>query len=274
MIEEKPIVQNHAFESTNENFINVTNDILTLQSEVLYPFDKIALKDFGVLKDIKSAIDIGCGVGYHLKYYSELYPNTQWTGIDSNPELIKKAEEILRGKSNIQLKHTSLADYKTDKKYDAVFTCAVLQYIPDQLENYFELVTNILEPGGFLFILESESSYKIHYPRLEAAEKFTNALDGQIIKDPIVSRRLPFYMEKYGFTDIEYKPLIINQYNVCAETYFKLMAVTAKFIRIAVPDLYTEENLSEMLLLLESEERRKGFVCNLAGAYVKGIKKN
>lgn len=274
MCTENNVIQNHTFSNINKDLIAISNEIFPLQSYILNTFDKITLQEFGVLKDIESAIDIGCANGYHLKYYSEIYPKTQWTGIDANPEFIKKAKEVLSNKPNVQLEHVSLLNYTTNKKFDAVFTCAVLQYIPAQIDNYFRLVKKILKPGGFIFILESESSYKIYHPQLKAVEKFLRAFDGKFILDGTISRRLPEYMEQYGFAEIEYKPLVINQYNINAELYFKLISLTARIVRILAPESYSEQDLNEMLALTENKEKRKGFICNLAGAYVKGIMKS
>lgn len=272
MCSQKLAGQNHTYGNTDQAFIDVASELLTLQSQMLYPSDRMAIEEFGLPEDIETAIDIGCGNGHHLRHYSEMYPTTKWLGIDANSEMIKKAKDVLADKPNVRLQHESLVDFTTDEKFDAVFTCAVLQYIPEYIDDYFKLVTRILKPGGFLFILETEPAYEMIYPQYEVIEKISKLFKETVIKNTTISRRLPGYMEHYGFKEIAYKPQITNQYNTDAEDYFKYLRLMAKACHVSYPNQFTAADLDEMLLLLSDKERMKGFICNLAGAYVKGAK--
>jgi len=69
---------------------------------------------------ISSALELGCNVGYNLDALKYLYPKSKLFGVEIN----KKSYNIVRKKHECFNK--SFLDFKTEKKFDLVFTSAVL----------------------------------------------------------------------------------------------------------------------------------------------------
>lgn len=258
------------FISTEAKLVAASHEFLAIQSRVLYPFDKKALQEFKCLHPIKTALDIGCGNGQHLKFYSEIFPEAHFTGIDVNPEIIKKAKEFLNDPNRFDIQNSSFSDFKTEKKFDAVFTTAVLQYNPDKLDDYFSLVKRILNPGGFVFLLEAESRYHFHYPEHPLLDKLWDVFHNHMGIAPKFSGCLPKYLEKYGFKNIEYKPFILNQYNMDKASYFELFHALAKVTQCFAPEFFTENDHTELKELLKDPNFTNGMMYNFSGAYIKG----
>ena len=56
----------------------------------LYPSESWAL--YRILPDCKDVLDLGCGIGAMAKIVQQISPNTKYTGMDHQKNLIKKAQ--------------------------------------------------------------------------------------------------------------------------------------------------------------------------------------
>ena len=102
-----------------------------------------------------TALEIGCGPGRLLlplsRNFGQLY------GIDVSDEMIRRAEEKLRGIANVKVfcaKDSTLARF-ADASIDFVYSYAVFQHIPskDVVIGYLTDAIRVLKPGG-LFVFQ------------------------------------------------------------------------------------------------------------------------
>ena len=95
-------------------------------------------------------LEIGCGTGLYLKDFDAQYA---LTGLDISPEMIKVCKAGIPHASFI------VGDImKTDiqRRFKLIYLVSVLEFINrSDLSRFFARMSNLLEPGGFLFV---------HYP--------------------------------------------------------------------------------------------------------------
>lgn len=98
----------------------------------------------------KRVVDLGCGPGNSTAVLAERYPNADLSGIDSSPDMIRKAKETLPG---VAFDVADLQTYKPDGPIDVLFSNAVLQWIP--AGSRIQVIRQLLEhlaPGGSLAV--------------------------------------------------------------------------------------------------------------------------
>lgn len=95
---------------------------------------------FKSTQKIDSVIEFGANIGMNLKAIKCLLPNADIEAVEIN----KDAFEILHNIPNIKAYNESILDFKTDKKYNFVFTKGVLIHInPDMLQSVYEKMYNL-----------------------------------------------------------------------------------------------------------------------------------
>lgn len=148
-----------------------------LMDELTEPRTKLLLKYFKKLKIPKDAriLELGCNVGRNLNaLYNEGYTNL--TGVEISDNALKvfvKNNRKMMG--NCFIYHCSIEEFlkmKTDilrwdnetRKYDVIFTMAVLQHIPPKSEWIFKKISDIT--NKYLITIEDEvwKSHR-HFPR-------------------------------------------------------------------------------------------------------------
>ncbi len=80
------------------------------------------------LDDPKSIIDVGCGPGNSTQILRKRWPHADIVGIDKSERMIAKARVDYPGQ---KWQIADVATLETDRKYDLVFSNAVIQWIPD-----------------------------------------------------------------------------------------------------------------------------------------------
>jgi len=87
---------------------------------------------------LKSALELGCNVGYNLDAIKKTYKNIDLYGVEIN----KRAFEICR--NNHTCFNESILNFKTDKKFDLVFTTGVLIHQdPKVLNQIYKKIFNL-----------------------------------------------------------------------------------------------------------------------------------
>lgn len=84
----------------------------------------------------RSILEVGCGFGRNINFLIEngISPEAI-TGFDISSNMIKLSRKYLKSKK-VKLLVASLADFKTKKKFDFVFTHGVLMHVPkSQIED-------------------------------------------------------------------------------------------------------------------------------------------
>ena len=103
-------------------------------------------------------LDIGCGVGYNLKLLKEL--GVEVSGVDISREMLGYASERC---PDVKLYHSSIADFKTDEKFDGVVMEAFIHLFPKtKVNKVFEKVKTLMKPEGIgtLTTTRNDHSYE------------------------------------------------------------------------------------------------------------------
>ncbi|KAL2833128.1 S-adenosyl-L-methionine-dependent methyltransferase [Aspergillus pseudoustus] len=103
------------------------------------------------LKSPKRVVDLGCGPGNSTAVLLNQYPDAHLTGMDSSPDMIRKASATL---PNIKFTVEDLNTYDPQEPVDVFFSNAVFQWIP--WNERFEVVKRLirLQPSGGVFAFQ------------------------------------------------------------------------------------------------------------------------
>jgi trans-aconitate 2-methyltransferase len=93
-------------------------------------------------------VDLGCGPGNSTELLAERYPQSQVMGLDSSPDMLRKARERL---PNCTFVEADLADWKAEPGTDLIFGNAVMQWLPEHPAIMRRLIEG-MAPGGVLAI--------------------------------------------------------------------------------------------------------------------------
>ncbi|PKS05470.1 hypothetical protein jhhlp_008847 [Lomentospora prolificans] len=96
----------------------------------------------------RKVVDLGCGPGNSTEVLARRYPGSEISGIDSSPDMIRRAREILPQHS---FEVADLTAFEPIEPIDLYFSNAVFQWLPGDvcLRTITRLVTH-LAPGGVL----------------------------------------------------------------------------------------------------------------------------
>ncbi|MFZ0608133.1 MAG: methyltransferase domain-containing protein, partial [Xanthobacteraceae bacterium] len=76
----------------------------------------------------RRAVDLGCGPGNSTELIVQRFPQTEVVGLDSSPDMLRKARERLPDCKFIE---DDIATWKPDAATDLIFGNAVMQWLPD-----------------------------------------------------------------------------------------------------------------------------------------------
>jgi trans-aconitate 2-methyltransferase len=97
-------------------------------------------------KEIKNAVDIGCGTGEQTSILSQKFENTDFLGIDSSAEMLAGSRQF--EKANLRFSSSTIEEFaRSDSKWDLIFSNAALQWSDDHEVLFPELISK-LNPGG------------------------------------------------------------------------------------------------------------------------------
>lgn len=144
-----------------------------------YGEDLLNLIDF---KNVKTALDIGCGNGDLTKKIKDMGINI--IGLDSSSDMINLAKQ---NHKDITFINESITDYKSIDTFDLIFSNACMHWISDQESTIKNISTSlkkggqyVCEFGGFLCANHIHQALKEEFNKLGYAYKF------------------PFYFPKIG----------------------------------------------------------------------------
>lgn len=104
------------------------------------------------LESIENVLDVGCGPGYWIN----LFRDHNYAGFDQSTKMLELAREVSPGIEFILGNARCLPLVFEDRKFDLVFTSAVLQHNrhrPDKAE-VVQGLHHILRPGGYYLCTE------------------------------------------------------------------------------------------------------------------------
>lgn len=112
-------------------------------------------------ENVKSVLDIGCGIGNSTAVLKKKFPSAKVIGADNSDDMLKSARENNPEIEFIKLDaEKELSDIK--EKFDVVFSNACIQWIPNHhalLKNMFAL----LNDGGVMAVqIPQQSKHPVH----------------------------------------------------------------------------------------------------------------
>jgi trans-aconitate 2-methyltransferase len=102
------------------------------------------------LTNPKRVIDLGCGPGNSTAILRERYPNAELSGLDSSPDMLKKARANL---PDVSFKQADLTTYTPEASVDLFFSNATFQWLPHDAR--IATIKRLLEsqsPGGVVAV--------------------------------------------------------------------------------------------------------------------------
>jgi len=120
---------------------NWNPDLYDDKHDFVFKFGEEIVKLLNPQKD-ETILDIGCGTGDLTKKISEQCGKV--IGIDNSNEMIQTAQKKY---PEIKFIHTDAKDYRPDNKFDAIFSNAVLHWIP-QADILIQNANQHLKIGG------------------------------------------------------------------------------------------------------------------------------
>jgi 2-polyprenyl-3-methyl-5-hydroxy-6-metoxy-1,4-benzoquinol methylase len=120
---------------------------LSRQSEIYYPI-------FLYLKNQKNldVLEVGCGYGYTA--YGVFKSGQKITAID----ISKKAIDFAKKNFGDFYINSSLENFKTDKKFDLIYSTEVIEHVPDPI-GFVKKLKKHLKPGGRILITTPNKNY-------------------------------------------------------------------------------------------------------------------
>lgn len=154
------------------------------------------------LESEENLLDFGCGTGTLLKLLTEKHPDTECTGIDNDPRMLKVAKEKLRGILNVNLvEYLGHPMPFTDNSFNAVVSTWVFHHLTDkQKTQAFAEIYRVLQPNGKLIIADwgkpQNSLMKILFVILQVVDNFETTRSN-------FEGRLPELMQAANFRDVK-----------------------------------------------------------------------
>jgi trans-aconitate 2-methyltransferase len=99
-------------------------------------------------RDVKVAMDIGCGPGNSTEVLAAQFPGASVRGMDSSADMVAAARKRL---PNLQFDVSSIETWQDKQPFDLILANAVLQWVPDHAALMPRLIEK-LAPGGSLAI--------------------------------------------------------------------------------------------------------------------------
>lgn len=187
------------------------------------------------LKNKKNVLDVGCGTGAITLDLAELTNGTV-TGIDSDPEKLKHAEELLKDFSNVKLIEGNAEEMPfEDETFDLVVFNVVLIHIKDQQKAVSEMARVTEKDGIVLATLEPDYEHFIEYPETPLAEMWKDSVK-ELGADLSTGRKLKYLFTTAGLKttigiDGETEFLMINDDKTFLDKYEKNFWVNEKIMK-------------------------------------------
>ena len=100
------------------------------------------------LQTPRLVVDLGCGPGNSTELLIARYPQSEVIGVDSSPDMLRKARERLPQCTFIE---ADIADWTADPRADLLFANAAFQWIPNH-PHVLRRLLEALSPGGVLAV--------------------------------------------------------------------------------------------------------------------------
>lgn len=136
----------------------------------------------------RRVIDLGCGTGALTAALAERWPGAEVVGLDSSPEMLKKASVHAARLDNLSFRRGDIAEWAPEPGDDVVVSNAALQWVPQHgrlLGQWFAA----LEPGTQFAVqmpANSDSPSQVLLRELADEPRWATQLAGQRIVNELV----------------------------------------------------------------------------------------
>ncbi len=117
-------------------------------------------------KDIENVLEIGCGTGVYPIKNQNLFQNKKYTGIDISKENI----DYCKQNSKLEFLCGDFIKMDLEKKYDLVFTHAVIDHVYD-IEAFLSKIVVATKKYAYI------NAYRGYFPKLKKHQLNWNELD-------------------------------------------------------------------------------------------------
>jgi trans-aconitate 2-methyltransferase len=100
------------------------------------------------LTEPRLVVDLGCGPGNSTELLAERYPQAEIVGLDSSPDMLRKARERL---PKLKFIEADIETWSPEPETDLLFSNAVMQWLPHHTAVLRRLL-EALKPGGVLAV--------------------------------------------------------------------------------------------------------------------------
>jgi len=110
------------------------------------------------LPQVATICDFGCGDGWYVRYFSDVFKNKSWCGLDVSDSMLEKAK-LLCPKVKFALSDKSIP---FEQKFDAIYAITVFAHImndSDVIES-FKYISAKLEIKGYCLLFEQTGTRK------------------------------------------------------------------------------------------------------------------
>ena len=112
-------------------------------------------------KNVRSVLDIGCGIGNSTAVLAEKFPNAKIVGADNSDDMLADARKNNPNIEFIKLDAEKDIDSITEH-YDVVFSNACIQWIPNH-QKLLKSMFSLLDKNGILAIqIPQQSKHPVH----------------------------------------------------------------------------------------------------------------
>jgi trans-aconitate 2-methyltransferase len=206
------------------------------------------------LDDARTIIDLGCGPGNSTAVLAERWPGAVIAGLDSSPEMLRRARQRL---PQCEWIHQGIAEWAqgNEVKRDLVFANAAMHWVTDHAEVYPRLLNAVVDGG----VLATQVPFNMSEPA------------HQLMRDVAAS---PEWRERFPASGV-------REWFVHEESfYYDLLAPLAKRVSIwqttylhvlpgaeAITEWYRATGLRPFLDALKTDAEREQF----AAAYTEAV---
>jgi len=114
------------------------------------------LSYFENLNDVKTVLEVGCGMGIYPIKFKNLFKNKEYFGIDIGEPAI----DFCKKNSKFNFICGDLIKTEFDKKFDLIFSHAVIDHVYD-IDDFLTRITTLCEKYAYI------SAYRGYFPNLK-----------------------------------------------------------------------------------------------------------
>jgi SAM-dependent methyltransferase len=214
---------------------------LVEQAKVLAPYIYRRLDFVGV----RHLLEVGCGVGAQSQLLLEQYPGLSITGLEVEPEQLRRAELNRSARPDLAPRWSLLQADALEmgafdgSPYDAALFVWVLEHLPDPLRALREMV-RVLAPGTRIMATEVFQDSLFLYPECPALRFFwqkTIAFQQQLRGDANIGPRLSGLFREAGLVEVSSWPCPMHLDGARPGELHRLLDYWRDLVRSALPNM-------------------------------------